>query len=302
VDRITISLAGLLLLSTSSTTDAASYVVNPGVGTLQAAIDAASPGDTLKLEFGTYTGAVDIDKSLNIVGPAHEFGNPASALIDAECLATAALQITADEVKIQRVTVRGGSFYTIDIDGRTDVQLKEVVPLEGAFGCGGVEYGINIFNSSGVKIINCDVIGDNNGYTGVNGYVDAGIYIGGIPSDGKVSVKKSFVIGNNRGVIVEDSAPVGSGSIRVQKCGIAGNDTGIFVGNSDGVRILANAVNDGQNSGALVGIELDATSDDNVIKKNSFMNAVTDILDNGTSNCWINNTFVTGTLPPDGCH
>ena len=37
--RITVSLAGLFLFLSSAAANAASYVVNPGVGTLQAAID-----------------------------------------------------------------------------------------------------------------------------------------------------------------------------------------------------------------------------------------------------------------------
>jgi nitrous oxidase accessory protein NosD len=71
--------------------------------------------------------------------------------------------------------------------------------------------------------------------------------------------------------------------------------------NSDHVLIRRNAVNDGRGSGASVGIEVDADSDDNLISENTFVDAATDVIDNGTSNCWVGNTVGTGTVPPGGC-
>jgi len=43
-------------------------MVVPGKGTLQAAIDLANSGDTLVLGTGVYTGSVDVNKSLRILG------------------------------------------------------------------------------------------------------------------------------------------------------------------------------------------------------------------------------------------
>jgi len=42
--------------------------VQPGKGTLQSTIDAASAGDTLQLAAGTYTGSVDVHRSLTLLG------------------------------------------------------------------------------------------------------------------------------------------------------------------------------------------------------------------------------------------
>src|SRR5262245_2552729 len=70
--------------------------VTPGPGTpLQDAIDGAVAGDTIKLEDGTYTEAVVIDKRLRLKGP-RQVGLVA-ARIDAGCAAAAALTITADD-------------------------------------------------------------------------------------------------------------------------------------------------------------------------------------------------------------
>ena len=41
-----------------------------------------------------------------------------------------------------------------------------------------------------------------------------------------------------------------------------------------------------------------ATSDGNVIAGNSIEENVTDVLDNGSGNCWRNNHFTTGSVPP----
>jgi nitrous oxidase accessory protein NosD len=297
--RIILSIVSIATLLCHARAEAVTFVVSPGTGTLQTAIDNAAPGDTLKLQNGFYTGAVIVDKSLRILGPHFVKGDLANAVIDAGCAATTALEVAADDVRLQRLIVQGGTLSTIDINGRTGVQLKQVVPLEGAFGCGAVEYGINVVNSRDVRIVDCDVIGDNgNGYTGLYGYHDAGIYIGGIPSDGRVSIKNGYVVGNNRGIVIEDSAPV-LGSIRVQKMGLPSNDTGILVHNSDGVVIAQNVVNDARGSTPAVGIELDGTSDNNLVKKNFCSGAVTDVIDNGTGNCWLGNTYDTGTVSCD---
>ena len=59
-------LLGLLLLSFS--TIAKEWQVNPGKGTLQTAIDSAQSGDTLLLTSGTYTGSIEVNKSLVLSG------------------------------------------------------------------------------------------------------------------------------------------------------------------------------------------------------------------------------------------
>src|SRR6185369_8181961 len=70
--------------------------VLPGIGTLQAAIDAASSGDELRLADGIYTGAVVIDKSLEI----NCDGVTNLCVIDALCLAPIAVDVSADDVTI----------------------------------------------------------------------------------------------------------------------------------------------------------------------------------------------------------
>ncbi len=282
---------------------ARTFLVSPGPGTpLQDTIDAAAPGDTIRLADGTFNEVIVVDKALKLRGP-RKIGLVA-AWIDAGCAASAALTITADNVTVKSVNVTRGSFYTVDVQGRDRVLLKDMAVTEvGGLGCGAVEYGINVFDSTNVRIDSCDVLGDVNGYTGVAGYHDAGIYIGGIPSEGNVRVNDAFVVGSNRGIILEDSTdiPGGKETVRVKKSSLSSNDTGIFVHNSDGMIIDRNFTNDSRGSTPAVSIELDGTSDDNLIRANEFTDAAVDVIDNGASNCWQANFAETGTVPTGGC-
>jgi nitrous oxidase accessory protein NosD len=282
---------------------ARTILVNPGPGTpLQDAIDAAAPRDTIRLADGSYNEAVVIDKALRLRGP-RQLGLVA-AHIDAGCGATAALTIAADDVSVRNVNITRGTFYTVDIQNRDRVRLKDVFVSEvGGLGCGAVEYGINVYASTDVRIERCFVNGDVNGYTGVAGYHDAGIYIGAIPAGANVQVKTSLVVGSNRGIILEDSAHIRDGhlTVLVKKNSFSSNDTGIFVHNSDGMHIERNGTNDSRGSTPAVSIELDATSDENVIKGNSFTDAAVDVINDGISNCWFANTVETGTVPTGGC-
>jgi nitrous oxidase accessory protein NosD len=147
------------------------------------------------------------------------------------------------------------------------------------------------------------VTGDGSGYGGSAGYHAAGIHLDGIPPGGDVQIKGSLpraarvVVGNARGVLVENCA----GGIRLEKMALTSNAVGISLRNADGVLIQKNVVNDGRGSGTSVGIELDGNSDQNLMVKNTFVDAATDVMDGGTSNCWIGNTVGTGTVPAGGC-
>ncbi|MBV5309319.1 hypothetical protein [Chromatium okenii] len=91
---------------------AAEITVAPGVGTLQTAINAASAGDTLLLQNGTYSGATTINKGLTI--------RPVNLAIKAT-LAGAQLVINAPSSKviIQNLSLTDG----VRVDNGDDVQI-----------------------------------------------------------------------------------------------------------------------------------------------------------------------------------
>ena len=104
-------LAGLgtfALFSSEEARAATLYVGGPGPGnytTIQAAVDAASPGDTVFVFNGTYYGDVTVSKTLSLVGQ-----DMATTVIVGGVLGTP-IRVTADWVNITGFTVRDESGY-----------------------------------------------------------------------------------------------------------------------------------------------------------------------------------------------
>ena len=93
---------GLLfcLLSQTFAVSAREWQVQPGKGTLQSAIDAASAGDTLHLAAGIYTGSVNVHRSLTLSG----IGDGAS-IVDGEGSSHVIL-VSAPDVTISGLNIR----------------------------------------------------------------------------------------------------------------------------------------------------------------------------------------------------
>jgi parallel beta-helix repeat protein len=147
----------------------------------------------------------------------------------------------------------------------------------------GAEYGVNVFHSRKVSVAGNDA----------RGFSDAGLYVGQITStgNGALSVHGNVSRGNNRGVIVEDSAGgrivVKNNELNRNRAAGEGTPSGIFLHNADGVEIEGNAVNgDGE-----IGIHLDPNSDDNALHDNVVRDNPTNLLDEGSGNCGSGNRF-----------
>ena len=125
---------------------------------------------------------------------------------------------------------------------------------------------------------------DNRG----SGFSDSAIYIGGITTtgDGVLRVNRNEALGNNRGIIVEDSA---GGDLRFKDNEVhdnssagEGEPSGIFVHNSDGVLFSGNRVHDN----GKYGIHIDANSDGNRFFDNTVSgNPGANFFDEGSGNC-----------------
>ena len=90
----------LCLLLPLSAVDAREWQVPPGKGTLQSAIDAASPGDSLLLVAGTYTGSIEVNRSLTLSG-----SSEGTSLIDGEGSSHVVL-VSAPDVVISGLDIR----------------------------------------------------------------------------------------------------------------------------------------------------------------------------------------------------
>jgi len=88
-------------------TNAATLVVGPGetYTTIQAAINAASAGDTIQVLAGTYTGGVNVSKTLTIVGPNAGISGDGSRV--AEAVVEGSILVNANGVTISGLSIDG---------------------------------------------------------------------------------------------------------------------------------------------------------------------------------------------------
>lgn len=98
----------LCLLFLSFPLLASERLVAPGNGTLQAAIDAAQPGDALLLVSGTYTGSINIHQSLTLLGGK-------SSIIDGEGLSHV-ITVSAPDVLIKGLNIQHSGSVLEDED------------------------------------------------------------------------------------------------------------------------------------------------------------------------------------------
>jgi len=230
----------LFVLIAAAESPAAVVDVFPGPGTpLQDAIDAASPGDMLNVHAGTYNESITITKSLQL------HGRDGDVVIAAGCVASAALTVAADDVRIRGaisqsdlqnggfVRVDGGTTSVVDVQNHDRVTMKNDLIVRAT--CAGVQHGFNIVNSTNVRIRNASA-------DGTNSFTVAAIRIAAIPVGGRVNLSRTTWPSAARGIFIEN-CPLGSG-IRITLSGVGksypGNEVvtdGIVLENSDGVSI-----------------------------------------------------------------
>jgi nitrous oxidase accessory protein NosD len=295
-------LFALALFASSTAVPCSADVINvaPGVGTLQAAIDAASPGDELRLIDGTYTGAVVVNKSLKIYCYADATSNP--CLIDAACGAPIAVDVAADAVSITHkrgfhlVQIIGGTTTELRIANSENVLIYNVF-LDQAFqlACGTETTGLEIAASDGVRVQYSD-----------SGH---GAYIHDIAPGARVTFKSSQFFNDDltgASLLIENS----SGKVKIQKGsyatgsdGAAPNEICVHLVNSDGVKLQKNTLS--TSDSGVTGFLLDATSDGNTLTKNRWAdanNGAMPYVNNGTDNCARANFSDPGSTPfPNSC-
>jgi nitrous oxidase accessory protein NosD len=295
--------ASLALCLTATTAVAKTIVVAPGPGTpLQDAIDAAAPGDRLKVQPGTYAEAITIDKPLVVLGN--------GATIDAGCAMEAAVSITADRVQLRAIGVRGGSTTGVTVSNADRVTLTvAVVPT-----CAGVQRAILADHTTRLLIKQSSTyawdVGENNAANcasplqqGERQFADADVVIATAPAAAGNRILFSSFCNPRTGIRITGAigSAKGQPAVKVQRSSVNyANDGGITLQDADDVALFTNRVLAALPSGT-TGIALDGTSDDNVVKGNQIDGFVQDVVDLGTSNCWRGNASTTGAVPSIGC-
>lgn len=286
IHTIVRSIVVLLLLGPARVTTATTVVVPPGPGTpVQDAIDAAAPGDTIRLTLGVYVEHLVISKSLKLRGVRSTSTKPNDTTdLYGSCAAGPVITIAADGVQVRGILIERDSEGGIDVVGRTNVKLKDVFV---ASNCASeTAPAINVAQSTHVTMNHVWPAG-----LGVRPVGPAGIRIADAPAKGRVRLATSIAGGYDVGVLLENDGPA---SVTVSSSYINGSDKGIVLENTSGASIVHNR----QIINTTTGIEIDATSTDNLISGNHISGSVTDVVDNGTGNCWRNNTYTTGSVPP----
>jgi hypothetical protein len=166
---------------------------------IQAAIDAAKPGTTIKIEAGTYSEALRIDKDgIELVGEGRKKTNlvpPAGPPTDCVFAPAGICVNDADDpnhivrdVEISHLSVKGfvfGIFYFNTEDG----EITRVIASDNE------AYGIFVNDSTGAKISRNVTANDG----------EAGIYVGDSPN-ADATVWKNVAYENTFGVFIRDAA------------------------------------------------------------------------------------------------
>ena len=267
--------ATLVVVSVSAAS-AAVIQVPPGAGTLQAAIDAAAPGDTL-VGGGVYTGPVIISKRLNIV--ADKKSELGGIRIELECAAAVGLTISADKVKTKgTIAVQGATTTAVVVDGTTRSKLGTISAFET---CNTATTGFVIRNTTRTSFRGGDL----------RDFKDTAMRVEDLPAKAQVKlwgyaglgVPTGFVITN-----VADGAGRKGAGLDVRVLATEGTGDGIVLTNADGVVVESSGFD------FLTGtsVTIDAASANNIFRKSSFST----VSDAGVNTCWKGNIG-----HPDSC-
>jgi hypothetical protein len=257
---------GALIASSVAAASAVTIHVPPGTGTLQAAIDAAAPGDTL-VAGGVYKGPVVIDKQLRIVFDKHD---PVGGIqIDAECAAAVGLTISADKVKIEAgIGVFGATTTGVVVDGTTRSKFAIISAVDT---CGTATTGMVVRNTNRTSFRGGNVFDFN----------DTGIRIEDLAAKARVKFRGYEVLPSPIGFAITNVADgagrKGAGlSLRVLVgYGVA---NGIVLTNADGVVVELSGLNVWVPG---TSVTIDAASANNLFRYNS----VGTVSDTGIDTC-----------------
>jgi Right handed beta helix region len=233
---------------------------DPGFNDIQSAVTAAAPGDTVHVCAGTYTGGVDVPKTLNLVGAkaghdARTRSQSGESIISGGGV-LGGLFVHADGVVVNGFTIRdevnGPGIYTSPAFSGYRI-LNDIVTAN--------VFGIYLNTGAGTQtLVQHDLITNNNqpGAAGGNGiYTDQGT------QDVLVN-QNTFRRNMNSAVLFTNVSPTVNANITVRSNSAVNNASFVLLfGRNNGVTISSNHTNDtvasdNANQGTAVRIDGDA--------------------------------------------
>jgi nitrous oxidase accessory protein NosD len=264
---------------------ATTFVVAPGQpGTpVQDAIDAAAPGDTIRLAIGQYNEKIVVTKSLKIRGVRSTAPSVADTTeLVGDCTSGPVITVASNNVLVRGILVVFDNESGVDVVGRDHVKLKDIFV---ASNCATVTRpGFNVDQSTRVTMDHIWAAGAGNRPVSTTG-----VRIANTPQNGRVRMRTSIAGGYDVGVLLENDIA----SVRISNNYINGSTQGLLFENTTRAIVDHNHVQVNTTSG----VEIDAGSSGNLILANEFDQNGTDVVDNGSANCWRNNIFTTGSVP-----
>jgi len=248
------------------TVSAATIYVNPGES-IQAAIDAANPGDVIIVRDGIYTENINVNKRLTI----RSENGAASTMVEAASTSDHVFEITADYVNIGGFTVKGANGY-----GKAGIYLC-------ADSCN-IAYNTASYNDDGIHLSSSsnNLIANNNCS---NNW--AGIYLGE-SSDNSIN---NNIASNNLGVGIfldEHSSDNNiTKNVAINNTGVDG-EGGISLYASDNNFIKGNIVSNSGEDGIYLDWSSYNTVMDNIVSNNAQMGIY---LEDSNSNIITNNNI-----------
>jgi hypothetical protein len=270
---------GALIAWSVAAASAVTTHVPPGTGTLQAAIDAAAPGDTL-VAAGVYKGPVVIDKRLKIVVDKHD---PLGGIhIDAECAAAVGLTISADKVKTKGgIGVFGATTTGVVVDGTTRSKFDIVSAVDT---CETATTGMVVRHTSRTSFRGGNVFYFN----------DTGIRIEDLAAKAQVKLRGYEVLPSPIGFAitnVADGAGRKGAGLSIRVLVGYGVVNGIVLTNADGVVVEKSNLTLGVTG---TSVTIDAASANNLFRSNSMGGPVSDA---GIDTCWKGNLGYADSCP-----
>lgn len=242
--------------------DTSNIIVPDDHPTIQAAINAANPGDSVFVRAGEYSEPLTINKTLSVFGE-----NRGSTIFNGTTI-DPMMVIEASRVNVSHFTFVGWSIGNIVVNGTNDICIS---------------FNNIVFNAVGIDVeYSSNVTMENNAITGF-GLDNIGIML---------AHSSECVIVNNT---ITDAVYCGiklfySNSSLIRKNIINHNDYGVMSTASSQNRILENTVSHSGNSG----IFLESMSSGNIVLRNSFVDNWAQVRFYGSSvNVW-NDTYPLG--------